>query len=78
MRSLALRPIATNQNEIAFANGNIVFFSYSTPVAAFVPGEGYIKTSVFYSTTTSKHINKWTENRATVVPQIVIDTLLAF
>lgn len=78
MRSLALRPVANNQNEIAFANGNIVFFSYSTPVAAFVPGRGYIRTDVFYSTTTSKHINKWTEKRAEVVPQIQIDTLLAF
>jgi hypothetical protein len=30
-----------------------VLFSYETPVAAFVPGKGYLRTNVNYSKTTS-------------------------
>lgn len=36
-----------------------VLFSYETPVAAFVPDKGYIRTSTFYSMTTSKHISQY-------------------
>lgn len=36
-----------------------VLFSYNTPVAAFVNGRGYIKTSTKYSVTTSRHIRRW-------------------
>jgi hypothetical protein len=36
-----------------------VLFSYETPVAAFIPGRGYIKTDRFFSVTTSRHINKY-------------------
>jgi hypothetical protein len=36
-----------------------IFFSYETPVAAFVPGRGFIRTETKHSVTTSQHINKW-------------------
>ena len=36
-----------------------ILFSYETPVAAWVEGEGYIRTEVHYSRTTSRHINQW-------------------
>lgn len=54
-----IKPIGSNQNELVLSNGVKVLYSYSTPVAAYVPERGYLKTSTFYSVTTSKHINKW-------------------
>jgi len=59
-----------------------ILYSYSTPVAAFVPGRGYLRTDRFYSVTTSRHINKWIEgwtgmagNECTTVPQSEIDAI---
>jgi|TARA_B100000287_G_C20316807_1_gene656140 hypothetical protein len=68
---MQLTPIATNQTEISFKNGVQVFFSYGTPVAAYCPSRGYIKTENKWSTTTSRHINKWLEGitEITKVPQ---------
>ena len=55
---MQLTPIAANQTEIETADARI-FFSYRTPVAAYVFGRGYVKSETWYSTTTSRHINKW-------------------
>jgi len=41
------------------SNHNEIMTHYGTPVAGFVSGEGYIRTDVFHSTTTSKHINQY-------------------
>lgn len=54
-----LNPVAANQNEVELTNGVTVFFSYKTPVAAHVPGEGYVKTEKYWSRTTSKHIGQF-------------------
>ena len=56
---MKLTPIAANQTELSFTNGAQVFFSYKTPVAAYCPLRGYIRTEKFWSVTTSRHINKW-------------------
>ena len=56
---MKLTPIAANQTEVSFTNGTQVFFSYKTPVAAYCPDKGYIRTAQFWSVTTSRHINKW-------------------
>ena len=56
---MKLTPIAANQNEVEFTNGTQVFFSYKTPVAAYCPSRGYIRTAKYWSVTTSRHINKW-------------------
>ena len=74
---MKLSPIGSNVTQIEFKNGTVVLFSYKTPVAAFIPGEGYIRTKTQYSRTTSKHINKWV--RAAVcgaVDQSYIDELV--
>ena len=55
---MQLTPIAANQTEIETADARI-FFSYRTPVAAYVFGRGYVKSETWYSSTTSRHINKW-------------------
>ena len=55
---MRLTPIAANQPEIETADARI-FFSYSTPVAAYIFGEGFVRSEEFFSVTTSRHINKW-------------------
>ena len=56
---MQLTPIAANQTSVSFNDGTEVFFSYKTPVAAYLPDKGYVRTSRFYSVTTSRHINKY-------------------
>ena len=56
---MQLTPIAANQTSVTFNDGTEVFFSYRTPVAAYLPEKGYVKTDTFYSVTTSRHINKY-------------------
>lgn len=58
---MKLQSIGQNQTELEKANGVTVFYSYSTPVAAFVPGKGALVTNKHYSVTTSRHINKAVE-----------------
>jgi len=52
---MQLTPIAANQTEIETDNAR-VFFSYKTPVAAYVFGKGYVRTEQYWSVTTSRHI----------------------
>ena len=56
---MKLTPIAANQNIVSFPNGVEVFFSYKTPVAGYHPDKGYLRTKEWYSSTTSRHINKY-------------------
>lgn len=75
---MKLRKAGHNMTELSLANGTDVLFSYETPVAAFVEGEGYVRTAKHYSATTSKHINKWLSGMvARTVPQEYIDALVA-
>ena len=54
-----------------------MFFSYSTPVAAYCPTRGYLRTEVRYSVTTTRHINKWLSGaNAIEVPQEDINNLV--
>ena len=55
---MRLTPIGTNQTEVETADARI-FFSYRTPVAAYVFGRGFVRSEDFFSTTTRRHINKW-------------------
>ncbi len=52
--AMKLNPIAANQTEIEHGNGVTVFFSYKTPVAVFVPGQGALCTTTKYSRTTKE------------------------
>lgn len=80
---MKLIPIAANQTEIEIGKGIVVFFSYGTPVAAFIPGAGYVRSNHKWSRTTSKHINQWLRRMtgsgsfaATEVDQFIIDNLV--
>ena len=75
---MRLTPIAANQTVLSFTNGAEVFFSYKTPVAAKLSNFEYIRTATKWSTTTSRHINKWLEGViATEVSQDILDNLVA-
>ena len=56
---MKLRPIASNQTELTTIEGTVILFSYQTPVAALLPSGRYVRTSNWYSKTTTRHINKW-------------------
>ena len=74
---MKLTPIAANRNVISYNNGSEVFFSYSTPVAGYCPDKGYLKTDRWYSSTTTRHINKYLESvNATEVSQETINNLV--
>ena len=76
---MKLTPIAANQNEVSINDGTQIFFSYRTPVAAYLPEKGYVRTERFWSKTTSRHINKWLQgvNNVSEVSQSVLDNLAA-
>ena len=46
---MEIKRLGTNQNEFTLNNGIKILYSYSTPVAAFIPETGYVRTSTFYS-----------------------------
>lgn len=73
---MKLKPIAKNQNIVNYDDGTEVFFSYETPVAGFHEALGYVKTANWYSSTTTRHINKYLGViKADVVPQEIINSL---
>lgn len=55
---MKLKPIKANMTELHLANGDVVLFSYETPVAARTM-EGPFKTDKHWSATTTRHINAW-------------------
>ena len=54
---MKLKPIANNMTELQFKGASILF-SYETPVAGY-DERGAFRTREHYSTTTSRHINKY-------------------
>ena len=73
---MQLTPIASNMTEVETSEARILF-SYRTPVAAYVFGEGYVRTEKWWSVTTSRHINKWIDGGTTKeVAQTYLDNLV--
>ena len=70
---MQLTPIASNMTEVETSEARILF-SYRTPVAAYIFGEGYVKTDQFWSVTTSRHINKWGAKEGKKFPKHVQTT----
>jgi hypothetical protein len=79
---MKIKPAGSNMTELETSDGTTVLFSYTTPVAAFMPGAGFIKTEKTFSRTTSKHITKWInkngspESTVTEVSQEMIEELV--
>jgi hypothetical protein len=75
--STQLNHIGSNQTVLTLTNGTRILYSYSTPVAAYVIGRGYLRTDQHYSATTSKHINVWLDGAEyEIVTQAEIDSLV--
>ena len=73
---MKLHSFATNRTLLSFDDGTEVFFSYETPVAGFHEALGYVKTANWYSSTTTRHINKYLGViKADEVPQEIINSL---
>jgi hypothetical protein len=53
--------VSTNGNDtvLMLHDGSDLFLHYGTPVAAHIPGRGFIRTAKKWSVTTSRHINEW-------------------
>jgi hypothetical protein len=79
---MLVKQVTVSSTQVSLADGTEVLYSYSTPVAALVPGKGWIRTEQFYSKTTSKHINAWLAKNCggtvQTVPQWEVDQLVAF
>jgi hypothetical protein len=79
---MIVQQIGSNQTEVTLADGTCILFSYVTPVAALVPGKGWIRTAHKWSATTTKHINAWIRKNCgaavQTVPQWDLDQLVAF
>lgn len=79
---MKVQSIGSNQSEVSLADGTEILFSYGTPVAALVPGKGWIRTAFKHSATTTKHVNAWLRKNCggtvQTVPQWDLDQLVAF
>ena len=73
---MKVRNFASNMTVLELNNGDEVLFSYSTPVAAFISGRGYLKTEEKHSATTTRHINKWSDVYKGTEPQSFFDELV--
>ena len=74
---MTLRQLGSNMTLVCL-HGKEIFFSYETPVAAWVQGRGYLVSTTYYSRTTRKHITTWLDGkRSAAVPQEEIDQLCA-
>lgn len=56
---MKINNVGSNMTELSTNSGAVILFSYSTPVAAMLPSGQCVKTSEWYSQTTTRHINKW-------------------
>lgn len=45
--------------DVSYENGAQFLLSYATPVAAYIPGLGFMEIDKKWSVTTSKHISQW-------------------
>ena len=75
---MELQSLAKNRTLLIFNNGiTEILFSYSTPVAGYSNKLGYVKTDQWYSSTTTRHINKYLDdNFALNVEQDTINNLI--
>lgn len=57
---MELQKVSPNVDVIHLSDGRgKILFSYGEPVAAFIPGRGYVRTTKYFSRTTMGHIAAW-------------------
>lgn len=67
----------TTAQTVKLDDGREVLLSYGVPVAAYVPGHGYVRTATKYSVTTSRHVNAYAGHAAREVPAAEFAALVA-
>ena len=73
---MKVSPVGSNMTEVQLNDGTYILFSYKTPVAANLSSGGFVRTSTYFSKTTSRHINKWLDGaNADLVEQSFLDNL---
>jgi len=73
---MKVSPIGSNMTEVTLSNGTRILYSYETPVAARLEDGTAIRSEIFFSKTTSKHINKYLgKGVGEVVNQSVLEQL---
>ena len=77
---MKLSPVGPNQTILTFPNEDEVFFSYETPVAGWINGEGYWRAERKYSRTTTKHVSRYanTYRVRTLTDDQVAETLKGY
>ena len=71
-----IKSLAKNKTELHI-RGMIVLYSYSTPVAVYIPNQGYFVTNTYYTKTTTRHINSWVgSNPKTLIDQSQLNQLV--
>lgn len=71
-----LKKLGNNETQVS-QNGYLVLYSYSTPVAVrHLASNQEWKTSKKWSSTTSKHINKWCSHNAVSVTQQTLEAII--
>jgi hypothetical protein len=81
---MQLKSFAVNRTLLLFDDGTEILFSYETPVAGYSNKLGYVKTNHWYSSTTTRHINRYLNDYSDVpnpeqipsVDQSVINNLI--
>lgn len=66
--------LAPNCVVVSCSNGTRVLYSYAAPAAAYIPGEGYIKSERYFSRQTSSHVVQFARGNA--VRTVTHDALL--
>lgn len=75
-RTMNLKRLGANVTEMDMGDGVFVLWSYETPVAYCRDGV-YYRTTKWYSSTTSRHLNAWCPPMAECVDQSIIDKVVA-
>jgi hypothetical protein len=60
--------MSSNVSVVNLEDGRQVLLSYGVPVAAFIPGRGYVRTSERFSVTTSRHASTFAGRDSVQVP----------
>ena len=74
---MKISSIGSNRTQVEKDDGTRILVSYSTPVAAYIVGRGYVRSSLCFSKTTTTHINQWLDGaECETVAQAEIDALV--
>jgi hypothetical protein len=72
-----VRSVGPNQTVLTLNNQDEVFFSYETPVAGWICGKGFWRTTEKFSATTTRHVGRYANTyRVTDMSPEAVELLL--